>query len=153
MLRMLTIPPAFVAARNVLAQAATRIPFLASRMAAAISEVGVSYPVPHGAHPLAGKRVADLPLADGRRLYEALRGGRFLLTGSPGALPAGAASGYGNRVEAAPVACASGTVAFIRPDAYIAWAAAGDAAAAPQIRRALERWCGSPARPALHADR
>lgn len=54
-------------------------PFLSKRLAGAISGVGISYPAPPGAHPLAGKRVGDLPLADGRRLYEALRGGRFLL--------------------------------------------------------------------------
>jgi 2-polyprenyl-6-methoxyphenol hydroxylase-like FAD-dependent oxidoreductase len=153
LLRMLTLPPALVAARNVLASAATRIPFAASRLTGAISGVSISYPAPPGAHPLAGKRVADLPLADGRRLYEALRGGRFLLAASPGALPADAASGYGDRVEAAPLACASGTVALIRPDAYIAWAAAGNAATAPQIRDCLARWCGSPAhRAARTAD-
>jgi hypothetical protein len=153
LLRMLTTPPAFVAARNVLALAATRIPFVAGRIAAAISGVSITYPAPRGAHPLAGKRVADLPLADGRRLYETLRGGRFLLAASPGALPADAATGYGDRVDAAPLARASGTVALIRPDAYIAWAAAGDTATAPQIRGTLARWCGSPAHPAAQTAR
>jgi 2-polyprenyl-6-methoxyphenol hydroxylase-like FAD-dependent oxidoreductase len=148
LLRLLTLPPALVAARNVLASAATRIPVVASRLAAALSGVGISYPAPPGAHPLAGKRVADLPLADGRRLYQALRGGRFLLVAPTGALPADATSGYGDRVDAAPLARASGAVALIRPDAYIAWAAAGDAATAPQIRDSLARWCGSPAHPA-----
>jgi 2-polyprenyl-6-methoxyphenol hydroxylase-like FAD-dependent oxidoreductase len=148
LLRLFTLPPALVSARNVLASAVTTIPFLAKRPAGALSGVSICYPVPRGAHPLAGKRVADLPLADGRRLYEALRGGRFLLAASPGALPADAATGYGDRVEVAPVARACGTVALIRPDAYIAWAAAGKAAIAPQIRGGLARWCGSPARPA-----
>ena len=151
LLRSLTAPPALVGPRNALALAATKVPFLASRMADAISEVGISYPAPHGAHPLAGKRVADLPLADGRRLYEALRGGRFVLAGSPGAIPAEAASGYGDRVETATIAQASGTVALIRPDAYIAWAAPLEATIAPQIRSALARWCGNPAHPAAHA--
>jgi hypothetical protein len=147
LLRMLTTPPALVAARNVLARSVTGIPFLASRMAASISGASISYTAPAGSHRLAGKRVADLPLADGRRLYEALRGGRILLAGSPRALPVDAANGYGDRVEAAPVARASGTVALIRPDAYIAWAAAGDTANAQQIRATLARWCGSPAHP------
>src|SRR6185437_2085021 len=151
LLRMLTLPPALVTARNLLASAATRIPFAARRLAGAISEVSISYPTPPGAHPLAGKRVADLPLADGRRLYEALRGGRFLLVASPGALPSDAASGYGDRVEAAPLARASDIVALVRPDAYIAWAAPGDEVTAPQIRGSLERWCGSPAQPAAQA--
>ena len=82
------------------------------------------------------------------------RGGRFLLAGSPGTLPADATNGYGDRVEVASVARASGTVALIRPDAYIAWAAAGDTATAPQIRGTLAHWCGSPAYPAARtADR
>jgi 2-polyprenyl-6-methoxyphenol hydroxylase-like FAD-dependent oxidoreductase len=140
--------PALVGARNTLAVAVTRIPFLAKRLAGAISGVGISYPAPPGAHPLAGKRVADLRLADGRRLYEALRCGRFLLAGGPGTLPADAATGYRDRVEAAPIARASTTAALIRPDAYIAWAATGNAATASQIRAGLARWCGSPAQPA-----
>jgi 2-polyprenyl-6-methoxyphenol hydroxylase-like FAD-dependent oxidoreductase len=144
----LTPSPALVPGRNALAIAVTRIPFLAKRMAGEISGVGISYPAPPGAHPLVGKRVADLRLADGRRLYEALRSGRFLLTGGPGTFPADAATGYRDRVEAAPIARASATVALIRPDAYIAWAAAGNAATAHQIRDGMVPWCGSPARPA-----
>jgi len=143
-------PPALVGARNLLAQAMTRIPFLAKRLAGAISGVSISYPAPPGAHPLTGKRVADLPLADGRRLYEALRGGRFLLSGGPGTFPADAATGYLDRVEAAPIARASTTLALIRPDAYIAWAAAASTVTAPQIRDCLAHWCGSPAHPAAH---
>jgi 2-polyprenyl-6-methoxyphenol hydroxylase-like FAD-dependent oxidoreductase len=151
LLRLLTLPPALVPARNLLACAATRIPVAASRLAGALSGVGICYPAPPGAHPLAGRRVADLPLADGRRLYEALRGGRFLLAASPGALLADAASGYGDRVDAAPLARAAGTVALIRPDAYIAWAAPASTASAPQIRDCLERWCGPASPPAQTA--
>ncbi len=142
----LTRPPGLVAVRNLLARAATRTPFVAGRMARALSGVSISYPAPHGAHPLTGKRVADLPLKDGRRLYEALRGGRFLLAASAGVLPAEAAAGYGDRVDTATLDRACGTVALIRPDAYIAWAARVDGAGA-QIGDALARWCGRPARP------
>jgi hypothetical protein len=137
MLRLFTLPPALTPARNVLASAATTIPCVAGRLAAALSGVGISYPASPGAHPLIGKRVADLPLADGRRLYEALRGGRLLLAASPGALPADATSGCRVLVEAAPLARASDTVALIRPDAYIAWAGAANAAIAPHIRDCL----------------
>jgi Aromatic-ring hydroxylase, C-terminal len=108
-----------------------------------------SYLAPRGAHPLTGQRVADLPLTDGRRLYETLRGGRFLLAAGPGALPGGplpgdAAVGYSGRVDTVTVTRPSGTIALIRPDAYIAWAqgsVTGDRT--PQIRDALARWCGS----------
>ena len=151
LLRWFTLPPALVGARNLAALAATRIPFVADRLAGALSGTSISYPGPSGAHPLAGKRVADLPLADGRRLYEALRGGRFLLAGLPGALADDATSGYGDRVDAAPLARACGAVALVRPDAYIAWAAADDTASAPQIRDALAHWCGNPGHPARPA--
>jgi hypothetical protein len=142
LLRMVTTAPALVTPRNVLALFATRVPFVASRIADAISGVGICYPAPRGAHPLAGKRVADLPLADGRRLYEGLRGGRFLLAGSPGVLPSDATDGYGHRVEPAHVARDSDIVALIRPDAYIAWAAAVGTVTAAEIRGTLARWCG-----------
>jgi 2-polyprenyl-6-methoxyphenol hydroxylase-like FAD-dependent oxidoreductase len=142
----LTCPPALIPARNALVYAATRIPITARFLAETLSGLSISYPAPRGAHPLTGKRVADLPLADGRRLYEALRGGRFLLAASPGALLAEATSGYDDRVETVGVARPSGTVALIRPDAYIAWA--GSHATAddrpPDVRGALARWCGIP---------
>jgi 2-polyprenyl-6-methoxyphenol hydroxylase-like FAD-dependent oxidoreductase len=147
-------PPALVAARNLLASAVTRTPFATRLLAGALSGLRISYPAPRGAHPLTGKRVADLPLTDGRRLYEALRGGRFLLAAGSGALPGGpvpggplpgdAAAGYPGRVDTVTVARPSGTIALIRPDAYIAWAqgpVTGDRT--PQIRDALIRWCGS----------
>jgi 2-polyprenyl-6-methoxyphenol hydroxylase-like FAD-dependent oxidoreductase len=157
----LTGPPALVAARKLLAGAAVRIPFVAGRVALAASGVGISYPAPGGAHLSVGQRAEDHPLADGRRLYEALRRGRFLLV-SDDPLPEGTTRGYGDRVESVTFAEAesepkpgaalepgsgrSGTVMLVRPDAYIAWAApaaAGQAAAT--ARGALERWCGDPA--------
>lgn len=102
-------------------------------------------PAPRGAHPLTGKRVADLPLADGQRLYQALRGGRFLLAASAGRLPAGAAAGYDGRVETITVARPAGAIALIRSDAYIAWAAGnGGSQTLPEIRAALARYCGAP---------
>ncbi|HTZ93665.1 MAG TPA: FAD-dependent monooxygenase [Streptosporangiaceae bacterium] len=147
----LTTRPALLPARNALALAMTRTPVLAKRLTGVISGISISYPAPHGAHPLAGKRVADLFLADGRRLYQALRDGRFLLTGTAGALTADAASGYADRVQTVPIAEPSGTVVLIRPDAYIGWAATDNAAITPQIRACLERWCGTPAQPAMQS--
>ena len=149
----LTCPPGLVSARNLLAHAVTRIPPLADRLAGAISGVGISYPAPKGAHPLTGKRVADLPLTDGRRLYQALRDGRFLLAASRGVLRPDAASAYSDRVEAITVAPASSTAALIRPDAYIAWAESNvDAHGGTHIAEVLARWCGSPARRVAHAS-
>jgi 2-polyprenyl-6-methoxyphenol hydroxylase-like FAD-dependent oxidoreductase len=154
MLRIgLACPPALIPARNLLLSAAARIPATARFLAEGLSGLNISYPAPRGVHPLTGKRVADLPLADGRRLYEALRGGRFLLASSPGALLAEATTGYDDRVEAVTVARSSGTIALIRPDAYIAWAGSLATAdhQAPDVRGALARWCGSPGQSAVPA--
>jgi 2-polyprenyl-6-methoxyphenol hydroxylase-like FAD-dependent oxidoreductase len=153
MLRIgLTGPPAIVAARNMVAAVATRTPFAPRFLAGALSGLSISYPAPRGTHPLTGRRVADLPLAGRRRLYEALRPGRFLLAGAPGAVPASAVAGYEDRVDTVEVARATRTVALIRPDAHIAWAhgprgasgPAPDGDRAPQLRDALARWCGTP---------
>jgi 2-polyprenyl-6-methoxyphenol hydroxylase-like FAD-dependent oxidoreductase len=149
----LTCPPALVAARNFLASAAIRNRFAASRLAGALSGLAISYPAARGAHPLTGKRAADLPLTGGRRLYEALRGGRYLLAASARTLPAGAASGYDDRVDVITVAHPSGTIALIRPDAYVAWAAAANAAGVSEIGGALARWCGIPGRSAAQPAR
>jgi 2-polyprenyl-6-methoxyphenol hydroxylase-like FAD-dependent oxidoreductase len=152
-LRAFTAPRALVPARNVLTRAVTAVPSLARRLAGVISGEDISYPAPPGAHPLAGKRVADQPLADGRRLYEALRSGQFLLASAPGALPADAAAGYADRVADAPLGRSSTTVALIRPDAYIAWAAPASTDISPQIRACLANWCGNPAQPVAQAAR
>jgi hypothetical protein len=114
--------------------------------------VSIGYPAPRGAHPLTGKRVADLPLTDGRRLYQALRGGRFLLAAGPAGLPADAAEGYGGRVEAITVARPAGTITLIRPDAYIAWATGSTGGQSiTEIHNALARSCGTPGQPPAHA--
>jgi hypothetical protein len=152
----LTGPPPLVGARNLLAVAASRIPFAARTLARGISGIGISYPAPRDAHPLTGKRAADLPLADSRRLYEALREGRFVLAaGAP--LPPEALDGYGDRVTPVVTAAATSAITLVRPDAYIAWAAdsgAGQGDAwrdatdqhAAGVREALARWCGQPER-------
>jgi len=118
----LTVPPAFVAARNKLARAALSTPAVTRFVAGSISGMSISYHAPLGAHRLTGKRVADLPLAGGGRIYEALRSGRFLLAAGAGAAPPQAPRGYEGRVDSVTLARASGTVVLIRPDAYIAWA-------------------------------
>jgi 2-polyprenyl-6-methoxyphenol hydroxylase-like FAD-dependent oxidoreductase len=140
----LTRPHVVGAARTVLAPAVSRIPFITERMAGAVSGLSISYPHPRWAHPLTGQRVPDWPLADGRRLYEALRGGRFLLAGGR-PIPGDLASGYGDLVDLVDVAYPPGIIALIRPDAYIAWAARwSDDLERLQVPAALARWCGSP---------
>jgi 2-polyprenyl-6-methoxyphenol hydroxylase-like FAD-dependent oxidoreductase len=157
----LTGPPPLVDARNLLAAAATKIPVATRTLAKAISGIGISYPAPRDAHALTGKRAADLPLADSRRLYEALRDGRFVLA-ADAQLSADVLDGYGDRVLPAISVAPTGTIKLVRPDAYIAWAADNATGRddawqeatdqrADEIRDAIARWCGGPTRSAAQA--
>lgn len=84
-----------------------------------------------------------LPRTDGRRWYEALRGGQYVLAASPATLPATAVAGF-DHVEVVTMAHRSGTISLIRPNAYMTWAgnhAASDRTA--EIRAALASRCES----------
>ncbi|WP_444544547.1 FAD-dependent monooxygenase [Rugosimonospora africana] len=136
------------AARNSIGGTAMRIGPIARKAAGALSSIGVAYPAPHGSHPLTGTRAADVLLAgDGRpvdRLYQALRGGTFVLLGPPGA--GQAAAGWARRVYAATPAAEAPTT-LVRPDGYVAWAT--DVTRGPAlddaVREALTVHCGAPA--------
>ncbi|WP_329350860.1 FAD-dependent monooxygenase [Streptomyces sp. NBC_01261] len=102
-----------------------------------LTGIGYSYPAPRGAHRLVGTRVPDVTLADGGRLYEALRGGRFvLITPEP-------YEDQGTRKDRLAVerwASDRRTALLVRPDGYVAWAA--DAADAKEIGGALAEHVG-----------
>jgi 2-polyprenyl-6-methoxyphenol hydroxylase-like FAD-dependent oxidoreductase len=96
------------------------------RVAGLISGVGYRYAAPRGAHPLTGRRAPDVALAGGGRLYEALRGGRFvLITPDPPNVGAGggARDGRADRLVVARWASGRRTAVLVRPDGYVAWAA------------------------------
>ncbi|MGW7242489.1 FAD-dependent monooxygenase [Streptomyces sp. NPDC054804] len=112
--------------RSVLVTALDRLAPVRARIMGRITGVGYRYPAPRGAHPLTGARVPDLPLAGGGRLYEALRGGRFVLV-TPDAYDAG--EGRADRLAVAHWASDRGTTLLVRPDGYAAWAAEGARAA------------------------
>ncbi|MFE6200792.1 FAD-dependent monooxygenase [Streptomyces sp. NPDC057838] len=102
-----------------------------------ITGIGYRYPAPRGAHRLTGRRVPDVAL-EGGRLYEALRGGRFVLI-TPGAYRDG-----GTREDRLAVEhwrSARGTTVLVRPDGYAAWAA--DAADTAAIEEALAAHVGT----------
>jgi 2-polyprenyl-6-methoxyphenol hydroxylase-like FAD-dependent oxidoreductase len=137
------------AARWLLANVVGRFgspPALVSR---AVSGIGIAYPAPRGEHRLAGRRAPDVRLAAGKagktRLYEILRGGRFVLL-TPA--PAGAAIGrrWAGRVDPATPADATLPMVLVRPDGYVAWATDETAPASRDaaLRTALTRWCGQP---------
>ena len=135
---LLHVPAPLRAGRSAAVRTMSKVRPLANRMAGAISGLAISYPPPRGAHPLTGRRVADLRLADGRRLYEALRSGRFLLVSPEADGPrAGSLAGpLAGHVETVALAQPARTTVLVRPDAYIGWAS-DDPAADPG--RALAR--------------
>ncbi|MCD9872300.1 FAD-dependent monooxygenase [Streptomyces guryensis] len=101
-----------------------------------ITGIGYRYPAPRGAHRLTGTRVPDLAL-EGGRLYESLRGGRFVL------ITPEACEGQGTRKDRLAVEHWAGdrrTTVLVRPDGYVAWAA--DSADATRIEDALTRHVG-----------
>ena len=117
LLRGATTPPVLLPAVRALAATAFRIPPLAHRAAGLISGIAISYPRPAGAHPLTGRRAPDVRLTRGGRLYEALRGGRFVLV-TTAETPSGTQRVLVHRpvVERIPAM-------LVRPDGYVAWAA------------------------------
>ncbi|MFF3890314.1 FAD-dependent monooxygenase [Streptomyces sp. NPDC001914] len=142
---VLTTPPSLCGVRDFLARTVVQVPRVSRRLAQAISGIDIAYAAPAGAHPLAGKRAPDLPLTDGRRLYEALRGRRFVL-----AIPADTevhptlVAGWGTDVEIVSPKGLTKTTVLVRPDAYIAWATSEQSPErrTGQVRSALTQWCG-----------
>jgi 2-polyprenyl-6-methoxyphenol hydroxylase-like FAD-dependent oxidoreductase len=124
--------------RGVLAGAASHVAPLTHRVAGVISGIGIAYDHPAGAHPSVGKRIGDLPLDGGSRLFEALRMRHFVLLGHE--IP----DGWSDRVDAAVPAIGDGAVpvTLVRPDGYVAWAA--EHPDLDSVRQALETWCGTP---------
>jgi hypothetical protein len=116
------------------------VPLIAHRVTGMLSGIGIEYPAPRGAHPTAGQRIGDMPLADGRRLYEALRGGKFvLLSETPYA-----AAEYGDRLVVMTPQPAMPTT-LVRPDGYVAWATdeTDPVRRDADLRTAFTDWLGS----------
>jgi hypothetical protein len=112
--------------------AAMHIKPIETRAMGVISGVGFHYGHEKDEDSLVGHRAGDIALADGSRLYEALRGGRFVVLDS-------AESYAAAFVADAHAAAPDGTAKIIRPDAYIGWAGHDDPAA---IRAYLESHAG-----------
>ncbi|WP_406366494.1 FAD-dependent monooxygenase [Streptomyces sp. NBC_00645] len=113
-----------------------------------ITGIGYAYGAPRGAHPMVGTRAPDIALRSGR-LYEALRGGRFVLiaprpyeAGEIGR--AGEAGERAGRLAVERWAGGSRTTVLVRPDGYVAWAAGSPDAAS--VEAALVAALGVPDR-------
>lgn len=98
-----------------------------------LTGIGVRYDL-GGGHPLAGRRMRDVPVRGGR-LYELLRAGRGLLLDRTGRLPV---SGWTDRVEHVVDRAVDLPGVLLRPDGHVAWA--GDDGG--ELRTSLTRWFG-----------
>jgi hypothetical protein len=105
------------AIRDAVGSRLLHVPQIAHRITGMLSGIGIAYPAPHGSHPTAGRRIGDVMLTDGSRLYEALRSGRFVLLS---ATPYAAAEYAARLVVATPKQAMPTTL--VRPDGYVAWA-------------------------------
>ena len=121
--------PLIRALRNAVVNGALTLPAVGDRVRRQLTGVGIAYGRPRGAHRLVGTRAADVAAADGTRLYEALRPGRFVLVGAPGSVPARPGV---IRLEVP----GAGTPMLVRPDGYVAWAGH----TADGLDAALARW-------------
>ena len=134
--------PEVTALRTLMGELFT-IPDVAKHMGALLAGSDVRYDV-GDEHPLSGRLVPDLTLADGRRVAELLHEGRAVLLELTGGV-ADAARGWADRVDTvqATIADRPESAMLIRPDGYVAWAAdTFGAAQAAGLRAALRRWFG-----------
>ncbi|NGO15580.1 FAD-dependent oxidoreductase [Streptomyces sp. HC44] len=145
--------PWTLAARALLTTFLNNVRPARTRMVGEITGIGFAYPAPRGAHPMVGKRVPDVELESGR-LYEALRGGRFVLVTpadtttadpttadtTPADIGLAGIDARKDRLTVESWASERRTTLLVRPDGYAAWAA--DSADAEEVEAALTKAVG-----------
>jgi 2-polyprenyl-6-methoxyphenol hydroxylase-like FAD-dependent oxidoreductase len=101
--------------------------------------VGLRYDLGDG-HPLVGRSLPDLALADGTRAGELLREGQGLvLDFAPGSPLRETAGRWGDRVRYVAGEAGGPTAMLVRPDGVVAWACEGPPALAGCVQ-AGDRW-------------
>lgn len=132
--------PWTLALRAALTTVLNSVPPARRRMVGQITGIGYRYAAPRGAHRLTGTRAPDVALENGR-LYEALRGGRFvLITPRTSESYDGQGAAREDRLSVARWASDRLTTVLVRPDGYVAWAA--DAAGPSAVEAALAAHVG-----------
>jgi hypothetical protein len=112
---------------------------LRRRLVGRLTGIGIHYKHPAGAHPWTGRRLPDSGAH--RQVYEAMRGGDFLLVHRGGA-PSADLDGWSDQLSIVKLTPARGVpeMLLLRPDGYVAWAS--DRADRAGLLQALTRWCG-----------
>ncbi|MEV5525948.1 FAD-dependent monooxygenase [Streptomyces prunicolor] len=131
--------PWTLALRAALTTVLAHVPPARRKALGQLTGIGYTYPSPRGAHRLVGTRAPDLSLANGTRLYEALRGGRFVLVTPEPYEYQGEGAGKG-RLAVERWASDRRAALLVRPDGYVAWAA--DTVDATEIDAALAAHVG-----------
>jgi FAD binding domain len=151
LLQRITVAPAPVrAVRPFLARLLLGLKPVRRALRRRISGLSIAYPPPRGerAHPWTGQRVPDVTFGKSR-MYELMRGGRFVLLDRTGEVARAADEGWSDRVDVVQVPAATTpnwpAATLIRPDGYAAWASDAKAISARLSagRAALRHWCGS----------
>ena len=120
-------------------RAVLHFPLSRRLMAERLSGIGIAYPRGSRADDrLVGRRMPDIDCVC-TRLYEVLRGGRFVLVTAPGAHDA--AVDWPGVDHAVHTDTALPAAMLVRPDGYIAWATRRPPTAA-QLSAVLTHWCG-----------
>ncbi|OKH73945.1 FAD-dependent monooxygenase [Mycolicibacterium goodii] len=109
-----------------------RVPAIRRSLTERLSGIGITYPRSRGEHRLVGRRMPDVDCR-GTRLYELLRGGRFVLVSSR------PLEGDGDVVSAVGDLSGLPDAVLVRPDGYIAWASDRLPGAA-DVRAAVAHW-------------
>ncbi|MDX3108261.1 FAD-dependent monooxygenase [Nonomuraea angiospora] len=120
------------ALRTLLGKLIAAHPELSLDLAARLAALNVAYPpADPGAHPLTGVRVPDLPLRDGRTVYELLHEARHVLLDLGAGIPSeaavhardlGATTYEGALGDDVPARWRAVGAALIRPDGHVHWA-------------------------------
>jgi 2-polyprenyl-6-methoxyphenol hydroxylase-like FAD-dependent oxidoreductase len=111
----------------------TRVPRGRRLLGERLSGIGIAYPRQRGEDWMVGRRMPDI-VCEGKRVYELLRDGKFLLvTAAPMALDR---SDIVHAIESHPELP---DAVLVRPDSYVAWASERLPDAA-ELAAAVDRW-------------
>jgi 2-polyprenyl-6-methoxyphenol hydroxylase-like FAD-dependent oxidoreductase len=120
--------------RSALIGTVTRIPRGRRLLGERLSGIGIAYPHSRDEDWMVGRRVPDV-VCDGKRVYELLRAGRFVLvTAAPVQL------GRPDIVHAVDAHPELPDAVLVRPDGYVAWASER-MPGTEQISAAINHWC------------